>query len=132
MHFQFLALSALLLDIIPQGKWNFLWITEMPFFEYDEETGEWLAMHHPFTMPMEECIDYLDTDKDKVRAKAFDLVLNGTELSSGSMRITDCELQNKMFELLGMEQEEIDAKFACSNNQVLVRSNAPIDLIAEW
>ena len=99
------------LDIIPQGKWNFLWITEMPFFEYDEETGEWLAMHHPFTMPMEECIDYLDTDKDKVRAKAFDLVLNGTELSSGSMRITDCELQNKMFELLGMEQEEIDAKF---------------------
>ena len=83
----------------------------MPFFEYDEETGEWLAMHHPFTMPMEECIEYLDTDKGKVRAKAFDLVLNGTELSSGSMRITDCELQNKMFELLGMEQEEIDAKF---------------------
>ena len=99
------------LDIIPEGKWNFLWITEMPFFEYDEETGEWLAMHHPFTMPMEECIEYLDTDKGKVRAKAFDLVLNGTELSSGSMRITDCELQNKMFELLGMEQEEIDAKF---------------------
>ena len=83
----------------------------MPFFEYDEETGEWLAMHHPFTMPMEECIPYLDTDKAKVRAQAFDLVLNGTELSSGSMRITDCELQNKMFELLGMEQEEIDAKF---------------------
>ena len=99
------------LDIIPEGKWNFLWITEMPFFEYDEETGEWLAVHHPFTMPMEECIEYLDTDKGKVRAKAFDLVLNGTELSSGSMRITDCELQNKMFELLGMEQEEIDAKF---------------------
>lgn len=99
------------LDIIPEGKWNFLWITEMPFFEYDEETGEWLAMHHPFTMPMEECIPYLDTDKAKVRAQAFDLVLNGTELSSGSMRITDCELQNKMFELLGMEQEEINAKF---------------------
>ena len=99
------------LDIIPEGKWNFLWITEMPFFEYDEETGEWLAMHHPFTMPMEECIEYLDTDKGKVRAKAFDLVLNGTELSSGSMRITDCELHNILFELLGMEQEEIDAKF---------------------
>lgn len=99
------------LDIIPQGKWNYLWITEMPFFEKDEETGEWVAMHHPFTMPMEECIDYLDTDKAKVRAKAFDLVLNGTELSSGSMRITDCQLQNKMFELLGMSQEEIDAKF---------------------
>lgn len=99
------------LDIIPAGKWNYLWITEMPFFEQDEETGEWVAMHHPFTMPMEECIEYLDTDKGKVRAKAFDLVLNGTELSSGSMRITDCQLQNKMFELLGMEQEEIDAKF---------------------
>ena len=99
------------LGIIPENKWNYLWITEMPFFEYDEESGEWLAMHHPFTMPLEECIPYLDTDKSKVRAEAFDLVLNGTELSSGSMRITDCELQNKMFELLGMEQEEIDAKF---------------------
>ena len=99
------------LNIIPEGKWNFLWITEMPFFEYDEESGEWLAMHHPFTMPLDECIPYLDTDKAKVRAKAFDLVLNGTELSSGSIRITDCELQNKMFSLLGMEKEEIDAKF---------------------
>ena len=99
------------LNIIPENKWNFLWITEMPFFEYDEESGEWLAMHHPFTMPLDECIPYLDTDKANVRAKAFDLVLNGIELSSGSMRITDPELQNKMFSLLGMEKEEIDAKF---------------------
>ena len=99
------------LNMIPENKWNYLWITEMPFFEYDEESGEWLAMHHPFTMPLDECIPYLDTDKSAVRAKAFDLVLNGTELCSGSMRITDCALQNKMFELLGMEQEEIDAKF---------------------
>lgn len=99
------------LDIIPEGKWNFLWITEMPFFELDEESGEWVAAHHPFTMPMDESIQYLDTDKSKVKAQAFDLVLNGTELSSGSMRITDCDLQTKMFELLGMEQEEIDAKF---------------------
>ncbi len=99
------------LDIIPQNKWNYLWITEMPFFEQDEETGEWVAAHHPFTMPMEDSIQYLDTDKSKVKAQAFDLVLNGTELSSGSMRITDCALQTKMFELLGMEQEEIDAKF---------------------
>ncbi len=99
------------LDLIPQDKWNFLWITEMPFFEMDEDTGEWVAAHHPFTMPMEESIQYLDSDKSKVKAQAFDLVLNGTELSSGSMRITDCELQTKMFELLGMEQEEIDAKF---------------------
>lgn len=99
------------LELIPEGKWNFLWITEMPFFEQDEESGEWVAAHHPFTMPLEESIPYLDTDKSKVKAEAFDLVLNGTELSSGSMRITDCELQTKMFELLGMEQEEIDAKF---------------------
>ena len=99
------------LDIIPENKWNFLWITEMPFFEMDEETGEWVAAHHPFTMPLDESIKYLDTDKSKVKAQAFDLVLNGTELSSGSMRITDCELQTKMFELLGMSQEEIDAKF---------------------
>lgn len=99
------------LGLIPEGKWNFLWITEMPFFEEDEETGEWVAAHHPFTMPMEESIPYLDTDKSKVRAQAFDLVLNGTELSSGSMRITDVDLQTKMFELLGMGKEEIDAKF---------------------
>ena len=99
------------LDIIPGGKWNYLWITEMPFFEFDEDSGEWVAAHHPFTMPMEESIQYLDSDKSKVNAQAFDLVLNGTELSSGSMRITDCALQTKMFELLGMEQEEIDAKF---------------------
>ena len=99
------------LGIIPEGKWNYLWITEMPFFEFDEDSNEWVAMHHPFTMPLDECIPYLDTDKGAVRAKAFDLVLNGTELSSGSMRITDCKLQNKMFELLGMSDEEIEAKF---------------------
>lgn len=98
------------LDIIPEG-YNFLWITEFPFFEYDEETGKWLAMHHPFTMPMDECIPMLETDKGSVRAKAYDLVLNGTELSSGSIRITDYELQQKMFQLLGLSDEEIEAKF---------------------
>ena len=104
-------LAAKELGIIPENKWNYLWITEMPFFEPDEETGEYVAAHHPFTMPMQESVEFLDTDKSKVKAQAFDLVLNGTELSSGSMRITDCALQNKMFELLGMTQEEIDAKF---------------------
>lgn len=98
------------LDIIPEG-FNFLWITEFPFFEYNEETRHWDAMHHPFTMPEEDCIQYLDTDPGKVIAKAYDLVLNGTELSSGSIRITDYELQQKMFEALGLTQEEIDAKF---------------------
>lgn len=104
-------IAAKKLDIIPENQYNFVWITEMPFFEKDEETGEWVAMHHPFTMPMEECLEYLDTDQGSVRAKAWDLVLNGTELSSGSMRITDFELQQKMFEALGMTDEEIEAKF---------------------
>ncbi len=98
------------LDIIPDG-WNFLWITEFPFFEYDEENGEWVAMHHPFTMPLDEHIQYLDSDKAKVRAKCYDLVLNGTELLSGSIRINDPELQQRMFEMLGMSDEDIKAKF---------------------
>lgn len=98
------------LDIVPDG-YNFLWITEFPFFEYNEETGKWDAMHHPFTMPMDECIEYLDTNPEKVIAKAYDLVLNGTELSSGSIRINDYELQQKMFEALGLTEEEIEAKF---------------------
>jgi len=99
------------LGVIPEDKYNFLWITEMPFFEYDEDNDTWVAAHHPFTMPMEECLEYLDTDPANVRAKAWDLVLNGTELSSGSMRITNFELQQKMFEALGMTDEEIQAKF---------------------
>ena len=98
------------LDIIP-NTFKFLWIVDFPFFEYDEESGEWVAMHHPFTMPKEECLQYLDTDPGKVVAKAFDLTLNGTELSSGSMRITDSELQQKMFRALKMTDEEIEAKF---------------------
>ena len=99
------------LDIIPEDKFNFLWITEFPFFEWDEDSQTWLAMHHPFTMPMDECLQYLDTAPEKVTAKAYDLVLNGVEMSSGSMRITDYELQQKMFEALGLTDEEIEAKF---------------------
>ena len=98
------------LDIIPE-QFNFLWITEFPFFEYDEESGTWLAMHHPFTMPLDECLQYLDNAPEKVFAKAYDLVLNGVEMSSGSMRITDYELQQKMFRALGLTEEEIQAKF---------------------
>ncbi len=98
------------LDIIPEGN-NFLWIVDFPFFEYDDEADTWVATHHPFTMPKEECLEYLQSDPGKVVAKAFDLVLNGVELSSGSMRITDPALQQKMFEALGMSDEEIAAKF---------------------
>ena len=98
------------LDIIPD-VFKFVWIVDFPFFEKDEESGEWIAMHHPFTMPREECLEYLDTDKGKVIAKAYDLTLNGTELSSGSIRITDYELQQKMFKALKLTDEEIEAKF---------------------
>ncbi|MBR5767268.1 MAG: aspartate--tRNA ligase [Clostridia bacterium] len=98
------------LDIIPD-QWNFLWITEFPFFEWNEETQNWDAMHHPFTMPLDEDIPKLDSDKGSVRAKAYDLVLNGIELSSGSIRITDPALQQRMFELLGLTDEEIEVKF---------------------
>ena len=98
------------LDIIPD-TYNFLWITEFPFFEYNEETGNWDAMHHPFTSPLDESIQYLDTNPEKVFAKAYDLVLNGVELSSGSIRITDPVLQSKMFKALGLSDEEAHEKF---------------------
>lgn len=99
------------LDMIPAGKFNFLWITEFPFFEWNEETNHWDAMHHPFTMPLEECLPYLESDPGSVRAKCYDMVLNGTELLSGSIRITDWQLQEKMFKALGLTPEEIEAKF---------------------
>ena len=98
-------------DVIPKDKYNMLWIVEFPFFDWDEETGSWVAMHHPFTSPMDECLDYLETDKGAVRAKAYDLVLNGIELSSGSIRITDPELQSRIFTLLGLSDEEAKNKF---------------------
>lgn len=99
------------LDLIPKDEFKFVWIVDFPFFEKDEESGEWIAMHHPFTMPKEECLQYLESDPGKVIAKAYDLTLNGTELSSGSMRITDYELQQQMFRALKMTDEEIEAKF---------------------
>ena len=99
------------LDLIPKDEYKFVWIVDFPFFEKDEESGEWVAMHHPFTMPREECLEYLESDPSKVIAKAYDLTLNGTELSSGSIRITDYELQQKMFRALKLSDEEIEAKF---------------------
>jgi aspartyl-tRNA synthetase len=98
------------LDIIPEG-YNLLWITEFPFFDWDEDAGQFVAMHHPFTAPMDECLDYLETDKAAVRAKAYDLVLNGIELASGSIRITNPDLQSRMFSLLGLSDEEAHEKF---------------------
>lgn len=99
------------MDIIPEGKWNFLWITEFPQFEWSDEQGRFLAMHHPFTMPMEEDIQYLISDPGRVRAKAYDIVLNGTELGGGSVRIHQADVQAKMFEALGFTLEQANEKF---------------------
>ena len=99
------------LDIIPEGVYNLLWITEFPFFDWDEDAQQFVAMHHPFTSPMDECFDYLETDKASVRAKAYDLVLNGVELCSGSIRITNPDLQGRIFSLLGLSEEEAHTKF---------------------
>ncbi|MBQ8784077.1 MAG: aspartate--tRNA ligase [Clostridia bacterium] len=99
------------LDIIPKDKYNFLWVTEFPFFDWDEDTQQFVAMHHPFTSPMDEYIDTLESDKANVKAKAYDLVLNGVELCSGSIRITNPDLQKRMFALLGLSDEEAYAKF---------------------
>ncbi len=104
------------LDIIPKDKWNFLWITEFPFFEYDEDEGKYVAMHHPFTAPLDTCEQYLESDPEKVFAKAYDLVLNGIELSSGSIRITRPDLQKKMFKALGLSEEEAAQKFGFLTN----------------
>lgn len=103
------------MNIIP-NTYNFLWITEFPFFEYDEDQKCYVAMHHPFTAPMDECIKFLDSDPQKVFAKAYDLVLNGVELSSGSIRITDPALQKKMFSALGLSDEEAAEKFGFLTN----------------
>ncbi len=99
------------LGIVPKGQFNFLWITEFPFFDWDEDLQQFVAMHHPFTAPLDECLPYLESDKAKVRAKAYDLVLNGIELSSGSIRITNPDLQNRIFKLLGLSDEEAHEKF---------------------
>ena len=110
------VLGALRLEVankleIERKGYNLLWITEFPFFDWDEDLQQFVAMHHPFTAPMDECLDYLETDKAKVRAKAYDLVLNGIELSSGSIRITNPDLQQRIFDLLGLSKEEAHKKF---------------------
>lgn len=99
------------LDLIPKDALNFLWVTEFPLLEYDEDERRHIAIHHPFTAPMDEDLDLLDTDPLKVRAKAYDMVLNGTELGGGSIRIHRRNVQEKMFSLLGFSDEEAVARF---------------------
>jgi aspartyl-tRNA synthetase len=111
------SLSALRLEIadregmIDQNRFNFLWVTDFPMFEYHEEDGRFYPMHHPFTSPSEEDLHLLDSDPGAVRAKAYDLVLNGVELGSGSIRIHLREMQRRIFQALGYTDEEAKSKF---------------------
>lgn len=99
------------LDLLDKDKFNFLWVTEFPLLEWSEEQNRYVAMHHPFTMPMEEDLDKLDSAPGEVRAKAYDIVLNGTEIGGGSVRIFQSNVQAKMFEILGFTPEESEERF---------------------
>ena len=99
------------LDLIDKSRFEFLWVTEFPLLEFDEEEGRYVAMHHPFTAPMDEDLPLLDSDPSAVRAKAYDIVLNGYEMGGGSIRIYNTELQNRMFELIGLSKEEASRRF---------------------
>ena len=99
------------LDLLNKNQFRFVWITEFPQFEWSEEQGRFVAMHHPFTMPMEEDLPLLDSDPGKVRAKAYDIVLNGNEIGGGSVRIFQDDVQEKMFEALGFTKEQAHSQF---------------------
>ena len=99
------------LDLLKKDDFKFLWVTEFPLFEYDEEAGRYVAVHHPFTMPREEDLHLLESDPGAVRAKAYDIVLNGTEMGGGSVRIHQADIQAKMFELLGFTEEAAREQF---------------------
>ena len=99
------------LDLLDPNQYNFLWVTEFPLLEWSDEENRFMAMHHPFTMPMEEDWDKIDSDPGSVRAKAYDIVLNGTELGGGSVRIHQDDIQEKMFEVLGFTKERAHEQF---------------------
>ena len=99
------------LELIDKSAWKFLWVTEFPLLEWSEEEGRFTAMHHPFTMPMDEDWQYIDSDPGRVRAKAYDIVLNGTEIGGGSVRIHQADIQEKMLEVLGFTPEQANSQF---------------------
>ena len=99
------------MDILDKNEYKFLWITEFPLLEWSDEQGRYTAMHHPFTMPMEEDLDLIDTEPGKVRAKAYDITLNGNEIGGGSIRIYQNDIQEKMFEVLGFTKEQAYSQF---------------------
>ena len=99
------------MDLLDKSEYKFLWITEFPLLEWSEEQNRFTAMHHPFTMPMEEDLQYIDSDPGRVRAKAYDITLNGNEIGGGSVRIFNPEIQSKMFEVLGFTPEQAQEQF---------------------
>lgn len=99
------------MEVIDSNAFEFLWITEFPLFEYDEEENRFVAKHHPFTHPMDEDLELLETEPEKVRAKAYDIVINGDEIGGGSIRINNSDLQERMFTALGFTKEEAWSKF---------------------
>ena len=99
------------MELLDKNEYKFIWITEFPLLEWSEEQNRYTAMHHPFTMPMEEDLQYIDTDPGRVRAKAYDIVLNGNEIGGGSVRIFNQEIQSKMFEVLGFTPEQAEEQF---------------------
>ena len=99
------------LDLLKKDDFKFLWVTEFPLLEYSEEEDRYVAMHHPFTMPMDEDLQYIDSDPGRVRAKAYDIVLNGVEMGGGSVRIHQADIQSKMFEVLGFTPESSSVSF---------------------
>lgn len=99
------------MELLDKGEYKFLWVTEFPLLEWSEEQNRYTAMHHPFTMPMEEDLQYIDSDPGRVRAKAYDIVLNGNEIGGGSVRIFNPEIQSKMFEVLGFTPEQAQEQF---------------------
>ena len=103
--------AAKRLGILKEDNYEIIWITEFPLLEYDEDAKRYVAKHHPFTHPVEEDIDLLETEPDKVRAKAYDLVINGDEMGGGSIRINNSKLQSRMFKALGLSEEEAQDKF---------------------
>ena len=99
------------LELLKKDDFKFLWVTEFPLLEYSEEEDRYVAMHHPFTMPMDEDLQYIDSDPGRVRAKAYDIVLNGVELGGGSVRIHQADIQSTMFEVLGFTPERANEQF---------------------
>ncbi len=120
------------LGLIDESKFNFLWITEWPQFEYSAEEGRYVSAHHPFTMPKEEDLERLSTDPASVYAEAYDIVLNGYELGGGSIRIHTREIQEKVLETLGFTKEQMEEQFGFLLTALIMGSHHMAVLLLAW